>query len=133
MVLICISLMDSNTEDFFICLWPSVCPPWSSAHFLIEFLVLSHVSSLYIFGRFEPCPVYHGKYILPHSQFPFHFVNGFFSCTEDFYFIIFSFLTLFIFFIFVQVHLSPFSCHYFPPPHQPSPPTLNPSLRWLCS
>ena len=37
-----------------------------------------------------------------------------------------------IFFIVVQVQLSPFSCHHFPPPHPPPPTTLIPILLWLC-
>ena len=35
------------------------------------------------------------------------------------------FVTIFPFFIVVQVQLSPFSCHYFPPPHVPPLSTLN--------
>ena len=41
-------------------------------------------------------------------------------------------ITVLIYFIVVQVHLSPFTCHHFPWPHSPPPPTLNASLLWLC-
>ena len=37
-----------------------------------------------------------GKYVLPYSQYPFHFDDGFFSCAETFKFDIVSFVVSFI-------------------------------------
>ena len=43
-----------------------------------------------------------GKYVLPYGQFPFHFGDGFFGCTEAFKFDIVSFVYFFPLFPFVS-------------------------------
>ena len=91
-VLICTSLMASDTEHPFTGLWAlfmsslEKCLFRSFAHFLIGlffFLVWSGVNS-YTFFRSNPCLNIIGKYIFPYSGFPFHFADVFFSHAEAF-------------------------------------------------
>ena len=92
-VLICISLMASDAEHPFICLW-ALCVPFlekylftSFAHFLIELFVFPRVESCEFFTYFRDQPLVWGiisKYIFPNSWFPFHFADVFFSHAEAF-------------------------------------------------
>ena len=104
-VLISISVMVSNTEHLFICLWIlcmsslEKCLFKSFAHFLIVFFVflgLSCVSSLYIFEDQTLVWGIIGIYVFPNSWFSSHFNVHFFSHSEAFYFdgfpIVYSFL-----------------------------------------
>ena len=66
---------------------------------------------------------------------------GAFSFTRLVNFSVIIFFFSFLFFslclkficIIIQVQLSPFSCHHFPPPHSLPPSTLYPAPLWLCS
>ena len=65
----------------------------------VVFLVLSCISSLYILEIKPRITCVIGKYILPFSGFPFHFVDDFFCCIKAFQFhvvplFIFSFVSL---------------------------------------
>ena len=104
-VLICISLVASDTEHLFICLWTlctsslEKCLLKYFAHFLtglLVFLEWSHVSSLYILevkplsevssaNTFFPFH-FTGSLFILFGWFPFHFNAVFFSRAEAFYF-----------------------------------------------
>ena len=80
-VLICISLMASDAEHLFTCLW-ALCMSSlekrvfrSFSHFLIDlfvFVVWSCVRSLYIW-RSNPCPRYYWQICPPIQSIPFSF------------------------------------------------------------
>ena len=103
-VLICISLMASDAEHPFICLWALyallgevsvhvlcpffnwiVCLPGAESHeFVLHFGDQTLVQGIIC------------KYIFPYGWFPFHFADVFFSCAEALYFdeisLVYSFL-----------------------------------------
>ena len=105
LVLICISLVASDAEHLFICLWALCMSSLEKClfkffdHFLIGLFVFLGWMSLwilYIFCRSKPCLRYHWQICFLYGWFPFHFVDVFFSHVEDFYFdeipLVYSFL-----------------------------------------
>ena len=91
-VLIHISLMASDAEHPFICLW-ALCMSFlekrlfrSFAHFLIGQIKKIGVVIwvLYIFWRSNPCPRCHWQIYFPIWLVPFHFADVFFSHAEAF-------------------------------------------------
>ena len=93
LVLICISLIISNAEHFFMCLWPSVSLLWRNVYIFCPFFWLdcvfcccSHcISCLYILD-INPTSVESFTNILPFCRLSFHFVDGLLCCTKDFKF-----------------------------------------------
>ena len=94
MVLICISLIPTDTEHLFICLWAlcisflEKCLFETFAHFLFLFFVFLEwicVSSLYFEDQTLVCGII-GKYAFPYGWFSFYLNAVFFCCAEAFYF-----------------------------------------------
>ena len=89
-VLIFISLISSD-ENFFMCLWPSVCPHWkkclfsSSTHFLVRLLCYCCVIwVLNIFWMLTLYQTYHLQIFSPISKLYFCFIAGFLCCADVF-------------------------------------------------
>uniref|UniRef100_A0A8W4FF94 Uncharacterized protein n=1 Tax=Sus scrofa TaxID=9823 RepID=A0A8W4FF94_PIG len=90
-VLICISVIISDVEDFFSCAcWPSVYLPWeeclfkSFAHFsfgLLAFLLLSCINCLYIL-EIKPLSLASFETILSHSVSCLFVFFGFLCCAK---------------------------------------------------
>ena len=89
-VLIFISLISSD-ENFFMCLWPSVCPHWkkrlfsSSTYFLVRLLCYCCVIwVLNIFWMLTLYQTYHLQIFSPISKLYFCFIAGFLCCADVF-------------------------------------------------
>ena len=91
-VLIRISLMASDAEHCFICLWTLCmsslenCLSGAFAHFLIGLFVSwsGVMGLLYIFWRLNSCLRYHLQICFPYGWFSFNFAAVFFSYTDIF-------------------------------------------------
>ena len=90
-VLNCNSLMASDAEHPFICLWVLCIYSLekslfrSFAHFLIGLCLPGvELDEFFIYLEINFIQCITGKFALPFGQFPFHFDDGFFSCAEAF-------------------------------------------------
>ena len=114
-VLICISLMASDAEHHFICLWALCLSSWEKClfksldQFLIGFFCLSGVESCEFFIYFGDETLIWGiigEYVFPYGWFFFHFKAIIFSCAGAFYFAEVPFVNLFLYVSCSRGHIS---------------------------